>query len=48
MFGIVVGVIDIIKIIEEKKNSASIHAKLQKQLEDLLTQEELIKNSFMI
>lgn len=48
MFGIVVGVIDIIKIIEEKKNSARIHAKLQKQLEDLLTQEEFIKNSFMI
>lgn len=48
MFGIVVGVIDIIKIIEEKKNAPSIQAKLQKRLNDLLIQEEFIKNNFVI
>ena len=48
MFGIVVGGIDVIKIIEEKKNAPSIQAKLQKQLEDLSIQEEFIKNNFVI
>lgn len=48
MFGIVAGVIDIIKIVEEKKNASTVQSKLQKQLESIMRQEEIIKNNIEI
>lgn len=48
MFGIVAGIIDINKMIEEKKNAPSVKAKLQKRLENILRQEEIIKNNIAI
>ena len=48
MFGIIAGVIDIIKIVEEKKNASTVQSKLQKQLESIMRQEEIIKNNIEI
>lgn len=45
IFGCVVGFVDLFKILGEKKEASKIEVKLQKQLEHLSKQEEIIRNN---
>lgn len=45
IFGCIVGLIDMFKFVDEKKEASKIEAKLQKQLEHLSKQEEIIKSN---